>query len=345
MLITVCGQEYDENITILNLSNKNLTKIPENLDKFKNLKTLYLNNNQIRKIENLNNLIKLESLYLNDNKIYEIENLDSLINLNLLNLEKNSISKIKGLEKLDKLKLFYIGNNQISKRNLTQFLGKNKHITCFCDYQDINLNNEFVDMLNQKFNEYVKNNKYSLVIVECNNTSTYINGHTNDYNIVYEFKYQNYVIKGVSCIDRIKESFNSIIEVNEKIINIIKLFQEKLTQEIKCENSNLYVIDDMGDRYYIAGIYYMDYMLLNYTDFDVNDEYLQKYFKSCYKLPIKPFEQLVIDDLKEKYKNENIKYVNNVLSINDIVINIKHDTHFSDIVKIIEQNSQLIYEL
>ena len=95
--------KFDENITILNLTDENLVEIPKGLEQFKQLKQLYLTKNQITKIENLDNNINLTELYLSNNKISKIENLDNNINLKNLYLENNKITKIEHIHHLEKL--------------------------------------------------------------------------------------------------------------------------------------------------------------------------------------------------------------------------------------------------
>ncbi len=55
--------EYDDNITELDLFNRNLNIIP-NLSRFKNLELLYLHDNNISDITSLQCLTKLKYLYL-----------------------------------------------------------------------------------------------------------------------------------------------------------------------------------------------------------------------------------------------------------------------------------------
>ena len=101
--------EYNEDITILDLSFKSLIEIPLGLEQFKNLEILYLYKNNISKIQfltadgklfNENNLINLKELNLLNNQISKIENLNNLINLTYLDLKNNQITKIENLDNL-----------------------------------------------------------------------------------------------------------------------------------------------------------------------------------------------------------------------------------------------------
>ena len=85
----------------------------KNLEEFVNLKSLWLNNNQITVIENLSCLKQLTSLNLQNNLISDIEGLDELVNLDTLILSNNYISEIKGLRNLKKLVTFEIDYNHV----------------------------------------------------------------------------------------------------------------------------------------------------------------------------------------------------------------------------------------
>ena len=86
----------------------------ENLDKFVNLRVLYLENNSIEKIEGLDKLIHLESLYLQNNYIIDIEGLDNNKEIVNLNLSANKIKTVKNLAMLEKLENLYLNKNCIS---------------------------------------------------------------------------------------------------------------------------------------------------------------------------------------------------------------------------------------
>lgn len=84
-----------------------------NLEDFKNLKVLWLENNMITKIQNLESLTQLRCLYLHYNCISKIENLEPLTELTTLNLSHNSISVIENLKPLKALEDFNISHNNI----------------------------------------------------------------------------------------------------------------------------------------------------------------------------------------------------------------------------------------
>lgn len=83
------------------------------LEKYVNLKSIWLNNNAINIIEGLDHCPNLVCLYLQGNIIQEISGLDKLPNLETLNLSHNYITKISGLEGCPLLHTLEIDHNKI----------------------------------------------------------------------------------------------------------------------------------------------------------------------------------------------------------------------------------------
>ena len=96
----------------LYLHYKGFTRI-ENLDAYKNIKSLWLESNGISKIEGLENLHKLRMIYLHQNTLKKIENLNHLTNLVTINLSHNMISNLEGLAGLVNLKNLDLQTNCI----------------------------------------------------------------------------------------------------------------------------------------------------------------------------------------------------------------------------------------
>ena len=88
------------------LNGKRISHIDE-LDKYINLKELYLNQNYITEIKGLDNLLNLQVLNLSFNNISKIENIDHLINLEILDISNNLIKTFK-VELLPKNNLIYL---------------------------------------------------------------------------------------------------------------------------------------------------------------------------------------------------------------------------------------------
>lgn len=100
----------------LHLHHKGFRRI-ENLDRFINVKVLYLENNCISKIENLSCMKNLSCLYLQNNFISKIENLDHNLELCNLNLSFNRISKVENLSHLLKIEYLYLERNELKSPN------------------------------------------------------------------------------------------------------------------------------------------------------------------------------------------------------------------------------------
>jgi tetratricopeptide (TPR) repeat protein len=99
----------------LSIKFKNLTKIPEEIGKFIDLRELDLSRNQIENIEGLTELISLRKLTFRENRIQKIDGLVSLIQLNELDLSDNQIETIEGIFNLRKLETLELSRNRIKK--------------------------------------------------------------------------------------------------------------------------------------------------------------------------------------------------------------------------------------
>ncbi|SOV14356.1 leucine-rich repeat protein [Plasmodium gaboni] len=97
---------------VLSLENRDIVLI-QNMNLFKNLEELHLNNNLIEDLENLEELINLKILSASNNKIKKIKNLNNLYNLRELNLHNNEIEKIENLNNNKKLQILILSNNYI----------------------------------------------------------------------------------------------------------------------------------------------------------------------------------------------------------------------------------------
>lgn len=83
----------------------------ESLEKYSELKSIWLESNGIDKIEGLEHQTKLRMLYLHQNSIAVIENLSHLTRLVNINLSNNKIKEITGLEGLNELRnIDLVGN-------------------------------------------------------------------------------------------------------------------------------------------------------------------------------------------------------------------------------------------
>ncbi|MDZ7955185.1 leucine-rich repeat domain-containing protein, partial [Nostoc sp. DedQUE09] len=106
------------NLTVLSLSNNQITQIPEAIANLTNLTSLYLYNNKITQIpEVIANLTNLTSLLLSLNPITQIpEVIGNLINLTTLFLSSNQITEIpEAITKLTNLTSLHLSGDQITE--------------------------------------------------------------------------------------------------------------------------------------------------------------------------------------------------------------------------------------
>ncbi|MFS4483172.1 leucine-rich repeat domain-containing protein [Hyunsoonleella sp. 2307UL5-6] len=104
------------NVSKLDLSNQNLTKIPTEIFSLKNLKSLDLSNNKISTIpSDILKLKQLKKLDISNNKISNFyAKICHLPKLQVLNLNNNSIKTIpKQIKHLVELRVFSIANNYL----------------------------------------------------------------------------------------------------------------------------------------------------------------------------------------------------------------------------------------
>src|SRR5271170_6148939 len=103
-------------IRVLNVSCKQLQRVPKELGQLASLQTLYLDNNQLQIIpKELGQLVSLQELYLDNNKLQTIpKELGQLASLQILNLYNNKLQIIpKELGQLASLQILSLYNNQL----------------------------------------------------------------------------------------------------------------------------------------------------------------------------------------------------------------------------------------
>ena len=120
------SSKYSDNDSILSL---------DGIEKFKNLKELYLRSNKISDLTPLKGLTRLTSLELTYNQISNLTPLAGLTNLTWLQLEANQISDLTPLKGLTKLTILNPRSNKIS--NLTPLAGLSKLTVLDLTYNQI----------------------------------------------------------------------------------------------------------------------------------------------------------------------------------------------------------------
>jgi Leucine-rich repeat (LRR) protein len=156
-----------ENVYSIDLSVSNLEKIPDNLDKFINLKSLDLSDNKIRKIEKLDKCVNLTRLNLSNNKIDIMEGLDKLTDLKILKINNNYIFNMKGIHrcrklmnidlKFNKIKIISYLNNfpDLIKFNVEgNFIQYSSHDLKFFDEIQSDISTLGKELLKEAFNNY-----------------------------------------------------------------------------------------------------------------------------------------------------------------------------------------------
>jgi len=106
------------NLQELYLYDKQISKIPKEIDLLQNLQLLHLNRNQIKEIpKEIGQLQNLQALLLSNNQISEIpKEISQLQNLQYLYLFNNQISEIpKEIGQLQNLYRLELSNNQINE--------------------------------------------------------------------------------------------------------------------------------------------------------------------------------------------------------------------------------------
>ena len=83
----------DYSITVLDISKKGLTKLPDDIDKYTNLQELDCDNNEITILDNLPS--NLQELYCYSNNLTSLDNLPN--SLNALNCQNNKLTSLDNL--------------------------------------------------------------------------------------------------------------------------------------------------------------------------------------------------------------------------------------------------------
>ena len=118
MSVTICGKSYPLDTKILYLSDKRLTKFPEEIQYLTQLQEINLRNNKITKIpKEITYLTQLQILYLTSNKITEIpKEIQYLAQLQILDVSYNQITEIPTeIQYLTQLQELYLEQNKITE--------------------------------------------------------------------------------------------------------------------------------------------------------------------------------------------------------------------------------------
>ena len=110
-----------EKVTKLNLSNKQLTKVPKGLEKLMQLTKLDLSYNELTDVKGLEKLTKLTKLDLGINKLTDVKGLEKLTKLEELDFDFNQLADVKSLMKLTRLtELVLVDNPTLTKAQIAE---------------------------------------------------------------------------------------------------------------------------------------------------------------------------------------------------------------------------------
>lgn len=106
---------YLTNLTQLNLNKNNLTSLPESLGNLTNLRQLYLNDNKLTSLpQSLSNLDNLLEFSLGYNQLTSISPIENITSLREIHLNNNELTSVENIGNLVNLKSIYLDNNQLT---------------------------------------------------------------------------------------------------------------------------------------------------------------------------------------------------------------------------------------
>ncbi|XP_076239562.1 protein phosphatase 1 regulatory subunit 42 [Calliopsis andreniformis] len=118
-------------LTHLRMNNMYINSIG-NIAVYKNLKVIYLQNNNISRIDNLQFASNLTHLYLQHNAINKLENLDCFTKLETLYLGYNDIAVVEGLEHLRNLTVLHVERQRLTHGESLCFDPRSMHALSNC---------------------------------------------------------------------------------------------------------------------------------------------------------------------------------------------------------------------
>ncbi|NOQ25006.1 MAG: GTP-binding protein [Bacteroidales bacterium] len=150
-VLTRIKKAKQKNLTELDLSNLEITELPEQISELTNLTDLNLNSNQLSSLpDSFSKLINLKTLYLGDNQLNSLpESISELTNLTDLDLDSNQLSSLpESISKLTNLTNLNLNSNQLS--SLPESISKLTNLT------DLSLNNNQLSSLPESISKLTK---------------------------------------------------------------------------------------------------------------------------------------------------------------------------------------------
>jgi hypothetical protein len=228
-----------------------------------------LNGKNLYHIDALDKYINLKELYLNQNFITEIKGLDNLLNLQVLNLSFNNISKIENIKHLKNLEILDISNNLIREFN-TELLPKEQLVYLYTYYNPFFKNKKILDYRSDVIINFEKieridkldiTDRERLLLIDKSNLKynnrlkslDYIQNHYNDYNKknqdifnVFKKKVENDTNKILQKTDKDEKQKSEIFKmtssephVDEEDKNILREIKELKQQSEQIFNDSI----------------------------------------------------------------------------------------------------------
>lgn len=262
------NQILNVNTTKIDLSNQNLTKIPEDIFELKNLKKLILRNNKIKMIpQEIEKLKKLETLDLSGNNINNFySKVCTLKKLKILNLNNNKIKTIPiQIKQLTNLLSLHFSNNSISKLPTEIFYLENLRELDISNNNIEKLDNNIMVLQNlrklwinnlpiNKFPKigYFPKSLTCLYAFSTSNHLTDINPHYKNLSRIKgnSLKYLNIFESTTVSKNELSTSMENKIKTNKIFISYShndKIWLEKLQQHLKVLTSHFQIDLEIWD--------------------------------------------------------------------------------------------------
>ena len=176
-----------------------------------------LNGKRISHIDELDKYINLKELYLNQNYITEIKGLDNLLNLQVLNLSFNNISKIENIDHLLNLEILDISNNLIKEFNI-ELLPKQNLIYLYTYYNPFFKNTTILKYRSEIIINFEKIERIDKLDITDRERLILIDESNLKYN------------NRLKSLDYINEHYNNY---NKKSQDIFNLFKKKIDSDVQ----------------------------------------------------------------------------------------------------------------
>lgn len=284
-----------------------------------------LNGKKISHIDALDKYINLKELYLNQNYITEMKGLDNLKSLEVLNLGFNNISKIENISHLSNLQILDLSNNLIKEFKI-EFLPKENLIYLYMYYNPFFDNTKLLEYRSEVITNFEKieridrldiNDRERLILIDKSNLKypnrlkslDYIQKHYDNYNKKTNEIFNIFKQKIDSDVNKVLEDKkNKSMKKNTSNMSNTSNIDSKMTttNEIHVDEEDKSVLREIKELKKQSEDAYNDSILsLQNRNKDVIKENLEKKQKSFMQSDSVKKLQEQIDILNEKFKKAN----------------------------------------